>query len=197
VERGFHGRRGRPAKGRGEGAAKCVWGRNGGGQEGQKGERATTRVSFREKRNDAIDDSDLGSNGPQPFFPHPCTEDQPLATCFGILHSTPLKRISPRIRPLQQNIQGTPYSSTIQNMGPLLVLINTRTPTSTNCLRKLHHLTSSMNQHVMKLKPSHRCNQHYDFTTSNLDAAIHQHQCLKTTLFYEGVIRTKHNLYQL
>jgi hypothetical protein len=109
----------------------------------------------------------------------------------------PLKRIYPQIRPLQQNIQGTPYSSTMQNMGPLLVLINTRTSTSTNCLRKLQHLTSSMNQHVMKLKPTHRCNQHYGFTTSNLDASIHQHQCLKTTLFYEGVIRTKHHLYQL
>jgi hypothetical protein len=109
----------------------------------------------------------------------------------------PLKRIRPRIRPLQQNIQGTPYRSTMQNMGPLLVLINTRTSTSTNCLRKLQHLTSSMNQHVMKLKPTHRCNQHYGFTTSNLDASIHQHQCLKTTLFYEGVIRTKHHLYQL
>jgi hypothetical protein len=109
----------------------------------------------------------------------------------------PLKRIRPRIQPLQQNIQGTPYRSTMQNMGPLLVLINTRTCTSTNCLRKLQHLTSSMNHHVMKLKPSHRCNQNYDFPTSNLDAAIHQYQCLKTTLFYEGVIHTKHNLYQL
>jgi hypothetical protein len=86
VERGFHGRRGRPAKGRGEGAAKCVGERRGGGgQEGQKGERATTRVSLREKRNDATYDSDLASNSPPLFFPHPCTEDQPLATFFGIL----------------------------------------------------------------------------------------------------------------
>jgi hypothetical protein len=54
-----------------------------------------------------------------------------------------------------------------------------------------------MKQHAMKLKASHRCNQHYDFTTPNLDATIHQHQCLKTTLFYEGVICTKHNPYQL
>jgi hypothetical protein len=30
----------------------------------------------------------------------------------------------------KQSIQGTPYSTTIQNMGPLLVLINTRTSTS-------------------------------------------------------------------
>jgi hypothetical protein len=62
-----------------------VCGEKGGGQEGQKGERATTRVSLREKQNDATDDSDLASNGPQPFFPHPRTEDQPLATFFGIL----------------------------------------------------------------------------------------------------------------
>jgi hypothetical protein len=95
VERAFHGRRGRPAKGRGERAAKSVGGeRGGGGQEGQKGERATTRVSLREKRNDATDDSDLASNGPQPLFPHPRTEDQPLSTFFGILHSTPLKKNS-------------------------------------------------------------------------------------------------------
>jgi hypothetical protein len=53
-----------------------------GGQEGAKGEKATTRVSLREKQNDATDDSDLASNGPQPFFPHPRTEDQPLATFF-------------------------------------------------------------------------------------------------------------------
>jgi hypothetical protein len=51
MERGFHGRRGRPAKGRLEGVAKCVWGvkGGGGGQEGAKGEKATTRVSLQEK----------------------------------------------------------------------------------------------------------------------------------------------------
>jgi hypothetical protein len=79
--RGFHGRRGRQTKGRGEGAAKCV-GEKGGRPRRAKGEKATTRVSLREKRNDATDDSDLASNGPQPFFPHPRTEDQPLATFF-------------------------------------------------------------------------------------------------------------------
>jgi hypothetical protein len=90
VERAFHGRRGRPAKGRGERAAKSVGGeRGGGGQEGQKGERATTRVSLREKRNDATDDSDLASNGPQPFFPHPRTEDQSLATFFLGYYTSP------------------------------------------------------------------------------------------------------------
>jgi hypothetical protein len=68
-------------RGGGRGSQVCG-GRKGGGQEGQKGERATTRVSLREKRNDTTDDSDLASNGPQPFFPHPHTEDQPLATFF-------------------------------------------------------------------------------------------------------------------
>jgi hypothetical protein len=74
---------------RGEGKGRpCVWGeKEGGDQEGQKGERATTRVSLWEKRNDATDDSDLASNGPQPFFPHPRTEDLPLATFFGILQA--------------------------------------------------------------------------------------------------------------
>jgi hypothetical protein len=67
VERGCHGRRGRPAKGK-RGRGGQVWG--GGGiaaKYGQKGEKATTRVSLREKRNDTTDDSDLASNGPQPF----------------------------------------------------------------------------------------------------------------------------------
>jgi hypothetical protein len=53
---------------RGRGRGSQVWGkREGGGQEGEKGGRATTRVSLWEKRNDATDDSDLASNGPQPF----------------------------------------------------------------------------------------------------------------------------------
>jgi hypothetical protein len=38
VERGFHGRRGRLAKGRGEGAAKCV-GEKGGRPRRAKGEK--------------------------------------------------------------------------------------------------------------------------------------------------------------
>jgi hypothetical protein len=67
-------------KGRGEGAAKS--GRKGAAKKGQKGERPTTSVSLREKRTDTTDDSDLAYNGPQPFFPHPRTEDQPLATFF-------------------------------------------------------------------------------------------------------------------
>ena len=37
MERGFHGRRGRPAKGKWGGVAKSVGGERGGGQEGAKG----------------------------------------------------------------------------------------------------------------------------------------------------------------
>jgi hypothetical protein len=61
-----------------------VWGRKGGRGRPRraKGGKGTTRVSLREKQNDATDDSDLASNGPQPFFPHPRTKDQPLATFF-------------------------------------------------------------------------------------------------------------------
>jgi hypothetical protein len=54
-------------KGKGGGVDKCVGGERGGNQEGAKGGKVTTKVSWREKRNDAIDDSDLASNGPQPF----------------------------------------------------------------------------------------------------------------------------------
>ena len=69
---------------RGRGGQVCGGGggERGGSQEGAKGEKATTRVSLREKRNDAAYDSDLASNDRQPFFPHPHTEDQPLATFF-------------------------------------------------------------------------------------------------------------------
>jgi hypothetical protein len=68
MESGCHGRRGAASQGEGRGAAKCGRGKGGGGgQEGAKGEKATTRVSLREKRNDATNDSNLASNGPQPF----------------------------------------------------------------------------------------------------------------------------------
>jgi hypothetical protein len=82
---------------RGEGKGRpSVWGgRKGGSQEGQKAERATTRVSLREKRNDTTDDSDLASNGPQTFFPHPRTEDQPLATFFWDITSSLLRHLPP------------------------------------------------------------------------------------------------------
>jgi hypothetical protein len=67
VEGGCHGRRGGgQQRGRG-GAAKC----GGRGLAAKKGEKggggAATRDSLREIRNDASDDSDLASNGPQPF----------------------------------------------------------------------------------------------------------------------------------
>jgi hypothetical protein len=52
---------------RGRGGQVCGGGERGGGPEGEKGEKATIRVSLREKQNDATDDSDLASNGPQPF----------------------------------------------------------------------------------------------------------------------------------
>jgi hypothetical protein len=53
-------------RGKGEGRPS-VEGRGVAAKKGQKGERATTRVSLWEKRNDATDDSDSASNGPQPF----------------------------------------------------------------------------------------------------------------------------------
>jgi hypothetical protein len=68
MESGCHGRRGAVSQGeRGRGGQVC--GGEGGvaAKKGQKGERATTRVSLREKRNDATNDSDLASNGPQSF----------------------------------------------------------------------------------------------------------------------------------
>jgi hypothetical protein len=70
-----------------------VGGKKGGRpKKGQKGERATTRVSLREKRNDATDDSDLASNGPQPFSHIHAPKINLWQHFFGILHSTPLKK---------------------------------------------------------------------------------------------------------
>jgi hypothetical protein len=60
------GGEGRPTKGKWGGAAKCG-GRGVAAKKGPTGANATTRVSLRDKRNDATDDSDLASNGPQPF----------------------------------------------------------------------------------------------------------------------------------
>jgi hypothetical protein len=68
------GGEGWPTQGKGGGAAK------------QKGERATTRVSLREKRNDATDDFDLASNGPQPFSHIHAPKINLLQYFFGILH---------------------------------------------------------------------------------------------------------------
>jgi hypothetical protein len=64
-----------------------VGGRGGGGQEGAKGERATTRVSLREKRNDGTDDSDLASNGPQPFSHIHAPKINLWQHCFGYYNS--------------------------------------------------------------------------------------------------------------
>jgi hypothetical protein len=52
------GGRGRPSVGGGRGWRPS---------RGKRGEKATTRVSLREKRNNATYDSDLVSNGPQLF----------------------------------------------------------------------------------------------------------------------------------
>jgi hypothetical protein len=81
------GREGRPAQGeRGRGGQ--VWVGKGGvaAKKGQKGERATTRVSLGEKRNDATDDSDLASNGPQPFSHIHAPKINLWQHFFGILH---------------------------------------------------------------------------------------------------------------
>jgi hypothetical protein len=68
VERGCHGSRGRPVQGeRGEGWPSVGGGEGVAAKSGQKGENATTRVSLREKRSDATNDSELASNGPQLF----------------------------------------------------------------------------------------------------------------------------------
>jgi hypothetical protein len=66
MENSCHGRRGALPRGRGRGGQ--VWGARGvAAKKRQKGGRATTRVSLQEERNEATDDSDLASNGPQPF----------------------------------------------------------------------------------------------------------------------------------
>ena len=54
-------------------------------KQGQKGEKATTRVSLREKRSDATDDSDLASNGPQPFSHIHASKINLWQLFFGIL----------------------------------------------------------------------------------------------------------------
>jgi hypothetical protein len=64
-------------------------------KKGQRGERATTRVSLWEKRNDATYDSNLASNNP-----HSRTEDQPLATYFLGYYRRPQGAPCPRLTPL-------------------------------------------------------------------------------------------------
>jgi hypothetical protein len=66
--------------------------RRGGGQERggegrpRKGKRGAPRVSLREKRNDASDDSDLSSNGTQPFSHIHAPKINLWQHFFGILH---------------------------------------------------------------------------------------------------------------
>jgi hypothetical protein len=45
-----------------------VGGKGGRPSRGKRGKMPPLGFSLREKRSDAIDDSDLASNGPQPFF---------------------------------------------------------------------------------------------------------------------------------
>jgi hypothetical protein len=87
MESGCHGRRGAASQWeRGRGGQ--VWGERGvAAKKGQKGERATTRVSLREKRNDAKDDSDLASNSPQPFSDIHAPKINLWQHFFGILQS--------------------------------------------------------------------------------------------------------------
>jgi hypothetical protein len=66
------------------GGQVCV-GRKGGGQEGKKGERATTRVSLWENRNDATNDSDLASNSHNPFSHIHAPKINLCQLVFGIL----------------------------------------------------------------------------------------------------------------
>jgi hypothetical protein len=52
---------------KGRGGQVCGVGERGRPRRAKRGERATTRFSLRERRNEATDDSNLASNGPQPF----------------------------------------------------------------------------------------------------------------------------------
>jgi hypothetical protein len=78
-------------RGKDRGAAKC--GRGGKGWQpgrGKRGKRLPLGFSLREKRSDATDDSDLSSNGPQPFS-HIHTPKINLWQHFlGILHVSPV-----------------------------------------------------------------------------------------------------------
>jgi hypothetical protein len=88
----------------GEGAARKGEGRprKGEGRGGQeRGKGGPPRVSLREKRNDASDDSDLASNGPQPFSHIHAPKINFWQHFLGYYTLPPLKRIRPRIRPLQ------------------------------------------------------------------------------------------------
>jgi hypothetical protein len=81
---------GQPKGKGGRGGQVWVGGKGWRPSRGKRGKRLPLGFSLREKRSGATDDSDLAatndsdlaSNGPQPFFPHPRTEDQPLGTFF-------------------------------------------------------------------------------------------------------------------
>jgi hypothetical protein len=85
---------------RGRGGQVCG-GERGAAKKGQNGERVTTRVSLREKRNDATDDSDLASNGPQPFSHIHAPKINLWQHFFGILHMHAFVRQRVAYHPMQ------------------------------------------------------------------------------------------------
>jgi hypothetical protein len=98
---------------------------------GQKGEKATTRVSLREKRSDATDDSDLASIGPQPFSHIHAPKINLWQHFFWDITLTPLKKNPSSNSSTPNKTSKVPHiAPPFQNIGPLLVLINTRTSTS-------------------------------------------------------------------
>jgi hypothetical protein len=84
-------------KGEGGGAAKCGERGVGGQEKGKRG--ATTRVLWEKEMTPQMS-PDFASNDPQPFPSSTHQRSTFGQHFFGILHSTPLKRIRPRIRPL-------------------------------------------------------------------------------------------------
>jgi hypothetical protein len=118
---------GRPVKGKGR-AAKCGERGPPGGSRPRTGKRgATTSFFLWENRNDASDN--FWRSIQRPTSTHQrSTFGQHF---FGILHSTPLKKnSSSNLTTPNKTSKVPPNSTTIQNMGPLLVLIDTRTSTS-------------------------------------------------------------------
>jgi hypothetical protein len=87
--------RGEGAASKMEGEGRPSVGKGGGGQERGKGGRAATRVSLREKRNYASDDSDLASNGPQPFSHIHAPKINLWQHFFWDITLYPLKKIRP------------------------------------------------------------------------------------------------------
>ena len=82
-------------KGKGERGGQVLEGGKGWQpSRGKRGKRPPLGFSLREKRSDATDDSDLASNGPQPFSHIHAPKINLWQHFFGILHSTPLKKNS-------------------------------------------------------------------------------------------------------